>query len=67
MILTVARDPFDVLRERVWIARSCEKIGRLGELAILNGMVAMLAELGIVDDDRSDRLAGLLGELVGME
>ena len=67
MILAVTRDPFDVLRERVWIARSCERIGRIGELAILNGMVAMLAELGVVDRAREARLTVLLGDLLRME
>ena len=67
MILAVTRDPFDVLRERVWIARSCARIGRLGEVAVLNGMVAMLAELGVVDRAREARLTVLLGDLLRME
>ena len=67
MILTVTRDPFDVLRERVWIARSCEKMGRIGEMAVLSGMVMMLAELGLVDEVRQDRLTGLFGELIGLK
>jgi hypothetical protein len=64
MQVLVRRDPLDVLRERVWIARSCEAMGRIGELAILNGMVAMLLELGLIDRSKESGLMRLLGELV---
>lgn len=63
MILTVTRDPLDVLRDRVWMARSCERIGRIGEVAILSGMIAMLAELGVIDEARTARLTGLVNDL----
>lgn len=56
MMIEVARDPFDLLREQFWIVRSHEHAGRIAPVCILTGILAAFEELGILSKEQSARL-----------